>query len=287
MSVSRNYVKDLLISKNRGRLGRNSINGQPTIGEIPLSPLLTNFEKWSGKRQKLYFKNEDCMISKGLKTFHLETNIFASLLASPMRCDRITRHRLPKDLLLQLKLEKIQKPPNTTQSLQLTPEAVHTKLKKSSYVINSRDILTKQIKSSTSWIPIPALLSGMRYFDTSEVLIDKDHMLTHYQDELRRQLETKLAQSRGHGTETMLERWNILVTYVDKYSFPTKVAKLRLSDGALGEVVLFNLKCLESNLPMRSIIEANKNHELGLVLKFPKDNEVVKLLYRLLTFYQM
>lgn len=136
MNCSRKLVKELLIKKRQGILAV-----EPTpIESIPLSPLVTNFERWSDKRRKLYFEDDKAMLDEGLQDFKLENNLFASMLASPMRCERLTRQRLPKDLLIQLKLKELQQ---AKHSLKLVPTALHQKGNKSSYLLNSGKIIKK------------------------------------------------------------------------------------------------------------------------------------------------
>ena len=77
MNCSRKLVKELLIKKRQGIL---AVEPRP-IESIPLSPLVTNFERWSDKRRKLYFEDDKTMLDEGLQDFKLENNVFDSMLA--------------------------------------------------------------------------------------------------------------------------------------------------------------------------------------------------------------
>lgn len=271
MNCSRKLVKELLIKKRQGILAV-----EPTpIESIPLSPLVTNFERWSDKRRKLYFEDDKAMLDEGLQDFKLENNLFASMLASPMRCERLTRQRLPKDLLIQLNLKELQQ---AKHSLKLVPTALHQKGNKSSYLLNSGKIIKKNAKLSPSWIPIPALLSGMRYFKVSDVFIDREDFLEEYYKETQEYLESELNKVKN--CETVLRNWSIVVAY-DEGS--TNLIEL-LSMGTL-EILKFNLDCLVCASPLRQIVESKSNHDLGLVLQLPRDEKIVKLLYRLLACF--
>lgn len=274
MNCSRKLVKELLIKKRQGILAV-----EPTpIESIPLSPLVTNFERWSDKRRKLYFEDDKTMLDEGLQDFKLENNVFASMLASPMRCERLTRQRVPKDLLIQLKLQKLPDVQGAKHSLKLVPTALHQKGNKSSYLLNSGKIIKKNAKLSPSWIPIPALLSGMRYFKVSDVFIDRDNFLEEYSKETQEYLESELNKVKNY--ETVLRNWSIVVAYDEGNTNSIEL----LSMGAL-EILKLNLGCLGCASPLRQIVEFKSNHDLGFVLELPRDEKIVKLLYRLLACF--
>lgn len=276
MNSSRKLVRDLLIKKRQGK----SIQNVKQVDSIPLSPLLTNFEKWSDKRRKLYFEDDISMDTAGLQSFSLDENMFASLLASPMRCERMTRLRAPKDLLLQLKLKKLPDTKGERHSLQLLPSAVHQKGDKSSYIVNSSELIHRNAKSSGSWIPIPALLSSMRYFSVPNVLVDRNSFLEAYQNDICQQLEEELGKVAGR--ETILEDRSIRVTCDDRSGSPITVQFVKNGEGRSIEVVQLNLASLRHLSRLQQIIESANIRGSGLVLKLPRDEKIVKLLYRLL-----
>lgn len=270
-------MKELLINKRR------VVKESKVHETIPLSPLVTKFEKWSDKRRKLYFEDDEAMLSKGLQDFRLEENVFASLLASPIRCERMTRHRAPKDILLQLKLKKLPALHGAKHSLQLVPSALHQQGNKSSYVVNSSKLLTKNVKSSLGWIPMPALLSGMRYFNVSDVFVDKEGFMGKYLEETQQCLKSELNKREKY--ETKLENWSVLVTCEEKDSIPIKILQLPSPEGETIEVVRFNLGRLGCKSWAVETVSARRNHQMGLVLKLPRDEQIVKLIYRLLACF--
>lgn len=275
MSSSRIVVKDLLVTKRLRGVRKNG----PKAIQVPESPLLTNFEKWSDKKRKLYFADEKSMISRGLENFNLDHNVFASLLASPMRCERTSRQKVPKDFLTQLKLKNL---PHKVgkHSLQLGVSNADVKGGKTSYVLNSNELLKKNAKSATSWIPIPALMSNMRYFNVSDVLVDKENMAKDCVIELRRCFEREIVRLPKNQKNVQLENWDIVVRFESKSEKPFEL----INCDSL-KVIAFNLGYLDAESWVSKAVHSHRNHELGLVLKLPRDSELVKHVYRLWAFF--
>ncbi|QLL34296.1 hypothetical protein HG536_0G01550 [Torulaspora globosa] len=271
MNGTRIAVKDLLVTRRTPGV----VKSGPRPLQVPKSPLLTNFEKWSDKKRKLYFDSGDCMAANGLGSFHLNQNLFASLLASPMRCDRMSRLKLPREYLTQLKLKNLQ-PKLGKHSLQLGFGQADCKGGKSSYVVNSNELLKKNVKSASSWIPIPALMSNMRYFNVSDVLVDKENFASESVIELRRGLERELGKLPKNGRGATLEGWDIVVCLEPKANSPFEIVRRESL-----EVIMFNVKFLDSERWVREAIQSHRNHELGMVLKLPEDSELVKCIYRI------
>ncbi|ODV98324.1 hypothetical protein PACTADRAFT_185195 [Pachysolen tannophilus NRRL Y-2460] len=75
-------------------------NSKPLIvdNSVIKSPVLENFHKYSGKLRKL---SNTFRISES-NVADLNKNIFANMLASPLRQDRVSRLRVPKDFLLPM-----------------------------------------------------------------------------------------------------------------------------------------------------------------------------------------
>ncbi|QLQ80215.1 hypothetical protein HG537_0D02160 [Torulaspora globosa] len=266
MNRTKIAVKELLVTRRK-----------PGPGPIQVvkSPLLTNFEKWSDKKRKLYFDDGDCMVANGLASFDLKFNLFASLLASPMRCDRISRNRVPKDYLIQLKLMKLESKPGK-HSLQLGFGNSDCKSGKSSYVVNSNELLKKNVKSASGWIPIPALMSNMRYFNVSDVLVDRENFVNNSIIELRRALEFELGKLVKNEPKMTLEKWDIVVCLDPNCSSPIEIVRRESV-----EVIMFNVKFVDSEPWVSEAIRSHRNHELGLVLRFPRDTDLVKHIYRI------
>lgn len=277
MSRSRIAAKELLVTRRTPEV----VKSGPRPVQVPKSPLLTNFEKWSDKKRKLYFDNDNSMVANGLGSFHLNRNLFASLLASPVRCDRISRHKVPRDYLSQLKLNNLQ-PKLGKHSLQLGFGNEDCKGGKSSYVVNSNELLKKNVKSASSWIPIPTLVSNMRYFNVSDVLVDKDNFANDSVTELRRGLDRELGKLPKNGQRATLKRWDTVVCLDPNASSPFKIIRRESL-----EVIMFNVKFLDSEPWVREAIQSHKNHELGLVLKLPRDSDLVKQIYRIWAFFSL
>lgn len=282
MGITNNVFKELIIKKG-GRIGTPNTTKASNVNN-PLSPLLTNFEKWSDKRKKLYFSNENAMKSKGLKDFQLKDNVFASLIASPMRCEKITRIKAPKDLLIQLKLKKLQNHHNGKYRLELVPMAEHSKLNKSSYVVNSKNILRSQIRSATSWIPTPALISNMRYFNVSDVEIDKENFLKNYVEGLQQLIEDGLNSMGALPSIPELCDGDVVVSYDKENLRNFEILRLKSSEGNNKMAALFNLACLEDEKWAQLIIEKFKNHNMGIVLNLTREEKLIKRIYNLLTY---
>lgn len=281
MGITNSIFKELVIKKS-GRIASPNTTKASDV-KNPLSPLLTNFEKWSDKRRKLYFSNENAMISKGLKNFQLKGNVFASLIASPMRCERITRIKAPKDFLIQLKLKRLQHH-NGKHRLQLVPMAEHSKLNKSSYVVNSKKVLASQVRSATSWIPTPALISDMRYFNVSDVEIDKENFSKSYVEELQQLVEDGLNSMSALPSQPELCNGDVLVSYDTKNVRNFEILRLKSCEGNDIMVALFNLACLEDEKWAQLIMEKFKNHDMGIALKLTREEKLIKHIYSLLTY---
>ncbi|CCD22626.1 Rrg8p NDAI_0A04700 [Naumovozyma dairenensis CBS 421] len=172
MIIPKNLYKRLLITSEDCSIDKM---------KQPISPsvLLTGFERWSGKRKKLYFRSNNEITSK-VSNFNLRENIFANILSSPMRLDKVSRVKLPKELLIQLNITK-HHTISTKKPLKLSAAVQNVGEGKSSYVLNNYKELSKLFKSAASWLPIPSSSSSNNYFNISDVHIDQN-LLTEYKE---------------------------------------------------------------------------------------------------------
>lgn len=84
MGLPKSAYKKLLIDCPTRVINKNRAQRVKDV-----SPLITNFEKWSDKRKKLYFKDEEEMVGHfHLENFNLKNNLYGRLLASPMRAEK-------------------------------------------------------------------------------------------------------------------------------------------------------------------------------------------------------
>lgn len=273
MNGSKFVAKCLLVTKRKPQ----RVTSPPGV---ELSPLLTNFEKWSDKKRKLYFRNDTLMSTQGLGNLQLERNLFASLLASPMRCDRLSRSKIPKDFLTQLKLKELEH--KTKHSLELVAVGKDTKGGKSSYVVNSNALLNANSKSPQAWIPTPALMSNMRYFNVPDVLVDRENIVGNYVLELRERLKEELGKLKKNDTAVTLQNWDVVVS-----SEIGAQKSLEVIQWKSVNIIVFNVRFLDRAPWVDQAVQPHRNHELGLVLRLPEHKAVLKHLYRVWAFYSL
>ncbi|SCV01001.1 LANO_0F09648g1_1 [Lachancea nothofagi CBS 11611] len=136
--------------------------------ECERSPLISNFEKWAGKPRKLYFRSVDSVPRPSYFKTTLKGNLFAQLLSSPMRLDKLTRVRAPKELLLQVKL--VDKSDDGKKSFGVDSYAQHFSGGPTSYVSNNETLLRKQGASFMKWVPTSSLNATIRHISHTEIL---------------------------------------------------------------------------------------------------------------------
>lgn len=116
------------------------------------SPLFTNFDRWAGKKKRLYFKDIDALKVLGDNNFNLGNNPFAKILSSPVRLDRISNIKLPQQLLIQVKTD-LAKIPNIELSTGFTKNTVD----KNSYILNKMSVIEKRVKNIKTVLPLHLL----------------------------------------------------------------------------------------------------------------------------------
>lgn len=187
--LERNVYKGLITSLSRKKPS-NSL-------AVKESPLLTKFERWSGKRMKLYFESEDSFEHYGLRDLKLPHNMLANKLASPIRAERNTRYRIPKEFLIKLNLYK----DATNNVLQLKANFNGVTGLGSTYIHNNKKCLEMKFCDISRWssrqpLKVPPL----------PVVADKSALLKDYENQLTRELNeffSKLKTTSKHDHNTV------------------------------------------------------------------------------------
>ncbi|GAV53254.1 hypothetical protein ZYGR_0AI05380 [Zygosaccharomyces rouxii] len=275
-TISNDLYKNLLIKRVQDSARA------PILPRVPhlTTPLVTKFEKWSGKRKKLFFQNESQILSYGIKNFELNNNPFAQILSSPMRSERNCKTKMPKEFLMQLKLSPTQDI-DSSKSLELVPAVQHSKLDKNSYVVNSRDLLSQQLNSSGKWVPIAALTSQMRSFQMQDVGIDRSNFLAKYEEMLSSLLQDRLIDASASKLEP--HDGDVVVCFDDNCNKPIEIRRCESIQNKKVKVIVFNLKYI--GLAWEQLINEHKTHQEGIVIRFSKNEETIKLLYQILAYH--
>lgn len=244
-----------------------------------VSPLITRFERWSNTKKKIFFENEIAMSQAGLCDLKLRDNAFASILSSPMRNESLARIRLPKDLLIQLKVKKIEGISDdlvpSEKQLEMKGSFPHRKSGKNSYVLNSEKILQKQINSYLRWIPVSIVSSPLITFSISDIQVDKQDLILDYRTQLeenvRRDLNMKLLEHSMH--KISVEKNDFIIEFNENNDKLIDLTN-NIIPGLKREILVFNVRFLR-NWTQRDV---------KLVLKGSDDVELIKNIYKLITF---
>lgn len=162
------------------------------------SPLISNFENWSGKPRKLYLRDARSMKRQGLP-YELNSNMFAQLLASPMRLDKITRVRAPKELLVQIKLRKADTDISAARGkpFELRPSFGMERGHPTSYVSNSVALVHKYASSAMKWLPSSAN-STIRHINQADVATQPEWYSQAYTEQMLGSLREALSSTLMH-----------------------------------------------------------------------------------------
>ncbi|EDO19593.1 hypothetical protein Kpol_1018p131, partial [Vanderwaltozyma polyspora DSM 70294] len=203
MSNKRKLLNDIFVDKVVPKLKTNRKS----------SPLLTNFEKWSDKRKKLLFENELALLRSGISDFGLEKNIFAKLLSSPIRCERMAWSRSPADLLMQVKINSI-KASNalSNKKFELISGIGNLKGSKNAYLVNSEKLLSKKGLSHEGWIMSILTASSLHSIDLQDILIDNKKLVAGY----REQLESSIIAGLENVAKNLISRDHSVVLSFDE-----------------------------------------------------------------------
>lgn len=171
---------------------------------INTSPLLRNFEKWSGiKKKKLYFPDVASLRNSGIKDFKLDQNMFAKILSSPIRHDRLSRLRSPKELLLQVK---------SGQDYQIKLAVKQDKTGKNSYVTNSVPLIKSMVKHLNAVLPLhfksstllSELIPKLKLDSTTFLSEYQDNLATYISDQIKQHKDSNKLNSDIHGMKVIL-----------------------------------------------------------------------------------
>ncbi|AET39467.1 Rrg8p Ecym_4416 [Eremothecium cymbalariae DBVPG len=264
---------------------KNAPKRVPCVPSVE-TPLFTNFQKWAGKKKMLYFSRDDISRSKPLMlpNFNLNGNMFAQMLQKPIRLDTLSRVKVPRAFLVQLKVHKLAVNNENKKLIELAPAIISGSHSSSSYVPLSRQALATM--SLSQLLPSSVKYSKMRHFDVSEVAMDRDKLTTGYEEKLVNLVTDGLKELVGifgDEADVGLENWDILVTYDERNSYDME---LRQFEDLAGKpvIIIFNLRFLRSEELDRLINVELKTHEYGIILKIPKNENLIKFMYNLIAF---
>lgn len=252
------------------------------------SPLLTNFHQWAGKKRLFEFNDSD-EVSKvlGNESWGVSKNLFANILASPMRTDMSKRIKLPRELLIQIKLEPIKNDTNEGKLVALRPQLEISKGGNNSYICNSLRFLQGKRASLGQLVPNSVHSSNTCTLNMNEILMDKRLFTEKYQQDLSECITTLLEslceRTDKENAPVTVEDWDVILTYDEKNNNDIELVKLKHLP-SVPTVIILNLKLLDNDSIGRLINDKLRNHDIGVVLKFLKDERLIKLVYSLLNF---
>lgn len=116
------------------------------------SPLFTHFERWAGKKRRLFFKEAAQIKQLESPALNLTNNPFARILASPMRLDRLSGIKMPRELTIQVN-SRLTDPTNVL----LAPLFSHNANDKHSYVLNKAKAILKRANNPRAVLPLHTL----------------------------------------------------------------------------------------------------------------------------------
>ncbi|CUS23598.1 LAQU0S10e04126g1_1 [Lachancea quebecensis] len=251
---------------------------QPSKPSCGTSPLISNFEKWSGKPRKLY--SRDAQYAKKLcLPSGLSSNIFAQLLTSPMRLDRITRVRAPKELLVQVKLRKadIEASVDRSKPFELRPTIRMERELPTSYVSNSSALVHKRSSSDMKWLPSSANNSNIRQINQADFVTQPEWYLQDYTKELLGSLRKALSSALIHVEQEPRKSHGDIVLVCNPRLPAISVRKSKKPSVVLATTLL-NLDPVKD--PEVEKLVNNREIELS----FSEHQSLCLLIYRLLAF---
>ena len=234
------------------------------------SPLITDFQKWGGRKKRLYFKRSADLEALHIPDFKLDRNVFAKLLVSPMRYDRLSRAKLPRELMIQVKT-------SLDGGSLPSPMVTHTKERKNAYLVNSIDYIKESVKSAALLVPLDIITSrgSPSQSKALDVKVDASVM---FQDYLRN-LEEAVLTGLSSVKEITPKGVDACVIYdeSDPNSAGFKIFQL---GGEERKVPYFNLGTLRDE-KWKNTIHSSAKGCVSLNIKIHWD--LVVLIYRLLT----
>lgn len=278
MSLKGNW-KDLLVTEAKKGNARR-IARAPEV----LSPLMTSFHKWAGKKRKLLFEDEKQYDTATGGEWNLDKNLFAKILQSPIRMDHSSRFKVPRDLMIQMKLEPTKEKDGRIAILK--PQLENSAKLPSSYVGNSLKLFMGKKVNLGQLVPTFVHDSKTINISMNEIILDKSVFTEEYKHEMMNLLEKSLKDLlvlNENREKTVVENWDIILIYDKDNKNDIELIKIK---GLQGEplVVRLNLGLLE-NESLDDLINGRlKNHEVGVVLKLLKDERLISLVYKFLNF---
>ena len=273
MGLPKSAYKKLLIDCPTRVINKNCAQRVKDV-----SPLITNFEKWSDKRKKLYFKDEEEMVGHfHLENFNLKNNLYGRLLASPMRAEKISKLKSCRELLIPLRVV-----PSTGKDqhadkdkLKLVPTLDYSKSYKSSYVLNSASIVQDNLAAATSWFPISVLQTST----PKSLEVDSSTFITEYNANLHAFIKARLSVIPNVGPSSI----NRVLLICDKRKTPPiEIQVVSHGKGLPITQSVFNLGYLHE--PTLEAIVSKDAVTKGIYLDADNDKDLIKHLYSTLLF---
>lgn len=258
------------------------------IDSLKPSPLLTNFEKWAGKKKRLLIDN---LISKNeetsktlLRNLNLNSNTFAQFLSSPMRCDRLSRIKSPKELLIQAKFLPEDQ---TFKKFIIKLCSEQSKEGRNSYLVSSKELLQKNAKAMIRFAPLSITQSSIRKFKNSDIIVDPDVVLI-YEKELVDEVKIKLAELLKTYIK-IPEEINIRITFDSLNTIPINVISVPIEKHknlqSNDETRIINLNINPETFPwLQELLKDYKEYP-KIYLGHSFDTNTVLLIYKLLLFF--
>ncbi|SCU97993.1 LADA_0H09824g1_1 [Lachancea dasiensis] len=243
--------------------------------DCDVSPLISNFAKWSDKPKRLYFR-ENSEWTQVVDSSNLRGNLFAELLSSPMRMDRITRLRAPCNLLTQIKLgPKAESVEGDKGQFELAPAIPPTKGDATSYVNNNETSLRKNGAAFLKWIPTSTFNSTIRHIGPQDVIRPTQPIVDSCKAQLINEVQQKISFTISNGeSETTFGPPNRRIKVIsDSNETDTIIVHPELG-------TTFNLKDINDS-ELQRILKMLPN---GIHLDFAVDKQLCMAIYRLLQF---
>ncbi|KAH3900879.1 Rrg8p SCDLUD_002336 [Saccharomycodes ludwigii] len=253
-----NEVSKLLLDttlKNNKNIVKN--NGTKQVPKI--SPIITK-----KKAEKIYIPNVSTQ--RNIPNFQLGTNMLAQLLGSPMRKDRLTMIKSPKDFLLQLKLIRV-----NDEDLKLDLSRKHSKKGESTYITNKSTYVNVLLPKMTSAIiPLRAVRSSLLKIDAKQIINSNDMkpVIEKYENWLIHAFKAKMGKLLGKlPAESSTD-----VCIINK----NDEEGIQINPNAK-KTLIFNIK----NIP-----GSDKYRDISISLSVKTDLEMIKFIYKLIMYYK-
>lgn len=217
----------------------------------------------------------------------LDCNLFASLLSSPMRCDKIAKLKTPQDMLIKLKVRQsktaeVDSPQKQIDSFNLLPVVKSDKIGQSSYVTNNLRALENDAKKANNALPTSVRNSTMRSIESSEIKVDITSIIANNKQGLLNLIKKELKKHQVAEREPLLETTNdvVFLVFDDKLDNDIEIGPSK--EGGERKTITLNLKNLGHSELGRimgaDFVEGGRR----IFLRFSQHQELIIAVYKLL-----